>query len=229
MTNRVTLQAELRVETGKGAARALRRSGSVPGVIYGHGEETRACKVETKELEQLLTSVSYENTLIELKLDNGDTSRVLIREVQFHPYRRQILHVDFLAVHKGEKVRLAVPVRVVGSAPGVKEGGIMEHLRHEVEVRCTPAEIPEALELDVSEMDIGSTLSVADLAVPEGVEVMDDPAAALTSVVPPTVHKVEEEEVVEEVEVAAEEGVEPEVVGRGKPAEGEEEAPREES
>ena len=105
----------------------------------------------------------------------------------------------------------------------------MEHLRHEVEVRCTPAEIPEALELDVSEMDIGSTLSVADLAVPEGVEVMDDPAAALTSVVPPTVHKVEEEEVVEEEGVAAEEGAEPEVVGRGKPAEGEEEAPREES
>lgn len=223
MTNRVTLKAELRAKTGKSAARALRRAGAVPGVIYGHGEATRACQVDTQQLERLLTSISYENTLIDLKLDDGDTPRVLIREVQIHPSRREILHVDFLAVHKGEKIRLAVPIRLVGAAPGVKEGGIMEHLRHEVEIRCIPAAIPEALEIDVWGMGIGDSLTVADLKVPEGVEVLDDPATtALISIVPPTVHKVEEEEeVAEEVEVAAEEEAEPEVVGRGKPSDGE--------
>ena len=149
MTMNVTLNAQMRSETGKGAARSLRRDGYIPAVVYGHGEETRACKVETRELERLLSGGAHESTLIDLKLDNGDKSQVLIREVQVHPYRPEILHVDFLAVRKGEKVKLEVPVRLIGEAPGVKEGGIMEHLRHEVEIRCIPSKIPEALELDI--------------------------------------------------------------------------------
>ncbi|UCC49554.1 MAG: 50S ribosomal protein L25/general stress protein Ctc [Gemmatimonadota bacterium] len=216
MTTRVILEAQLRTETGKGAARSLRRQGYVPGVIYGHGEETRACKVNTKELERLLTSGSYESTLIELKLDNGDTPRVLIREVQVHPYRSEVLHVDFLAVHRGEKVRLEVPVRLDGVARGVKEGGILEHLRHEVEIRCDPDQIPEALELDISELGIGDSVTVVDLSTPAGVEILSDSSVAIAAIVPPAALKVEE--VVEEVE-AVEEEAEPEVIGRGKPAE----------
>jgi large subunit ribosomal protein L25 len=216
MTTRVTLEAQLRTETGKGAARSLRRQGYVPGIIYGHGEETRACKINTKELERLLTSGSYESTLIELKLDNGDTPRVLIREVQIHPYRSEVLHVDFLAVHRGEKVRLEVPVRLDGVARGVKEGGILEHLRHEVEIRCDPDQIPEALELDISELGIGDSVTVVDLSAPAGVEILSDSSVAIAAIVPPAALKVEE--VVEEVE-AVEEKAEPEVIGRGKPAE----------
>ena len=218
MSTNVMLEAQLRSERGKGAARALRRAGYVPGIIYGHGEEARACKVNAKELEKLVSLGAYESTLIDLKLDDGGTSSVLIREVQIHPYRSQVLHVDFLAVRKGEKVKLEVSVRIVGAAPGVKEGGIMEHLRHEVEIRTIPSQIPEALELDISSMEIGDQLTAGDLKVPEGVEVLTSPASTIVSVVPPTVHKVEEEVEAVEAEVP-EEAPEPELVGRGKPAE----------
>jgi large subunit ribosomal protein L25 len=223
MGTRVKLEAQLRSETGKGAARSLRRSGFVPAVVYGHGEETRSCKVDTKELERLLTSVQWENTIIDLMMDDGEASDVLIRDVQIHPVRPEVLHIDFLAVHKGKKVKLDVPVRLVGVAPGVKEGGIMEHHRNDVEIRCIPSKIPEALELDISAMGIGDVASVSQLQAPEGVEILSDLAGAIASVVPPTVHKVEAEEVAEEVEVV-EEAAEPEVIGRGKPAEAEGEA-----
>jgi large subunit ribosomal protein L25 len=219
MTTRVTLQAKSRTDTGKGAARTLRRQGYIPGVIYGHGEQTRACQVERKQVEKLLTSGSYESTIIDLKLEDGATSSVLIREVQVHPYRSEVLHIDFLSVRKGERVKLEVPVRLVGLSPGVKEGGIMEHLRHEVEIRCIPSKIPEALDLEISEMDIGDSVTVADLEVPEDVEILTDPAATIASVVPPAVRV--EEEVAEEVEAegVVEGEAEPELVGRGKPAE----------
>lgn len=223
MSTNVTLEAQLRSETGKGAARAFRRSGSVPAVIYGHGEETKSCLVNTKELTRLVAAGAYESTLIDLKLDDGKTQSVLIRDVQVHPYRSELLHVDFLAVRKGEKVRLEVPVRFTGVAPGVKEGGIMEHLRHDVEIRCIPSKIPEALEFDISEMGIGDSVTVADLMVPKDVEILSDDAAVIAAIVPPAVLKVEEEVEAEELE-AAEEEVEPEVIGRGKPAEEAQEA-----
>ena len=212
----VTLSAQLRTGGGKGAARAMRRAGFVPGIIYGHGEETRACKVDAKELERLVTSVAFESTIIDLKLDDGDIPQVLIREIQIHPYRSELLHVDFLTIRKGEKVKLSVPVQITGVAPGVKEGGIMEHLRHEVEIRTIPSKIPDVLELDSSEMGIGDQLTVADIVVSDDVEILTDLSAAIAQVVPPTVHKVEGEEV-EEVEGEVEEGAEePELVGRGK-------------
>lgn len=227
MTTKVSLKVETRSDTGKEAARSLRRQGFVPAVIYGHGEETLACMVEKKQLERLLTTTAYESTLIDLMTDNGE-KRVLIREVQFHPFKPQVLHVDFLTVRKGEKIRLEVPIRLTGEAPGVKEGGILERLRHEVSIRCAPAAIPEALELDISELAIGDSLTVGDLTAPEGVEFLDDASATICSIVPPTVVQVEEEEVPEEeVEEVEGEAAEPEVVGRGKPAE--EEAPTEES
>ncbi len=226
MATKITLDAEPRSETGKEAARALRRQGFVPAVIYGHGEETQVCKIETKQLERLLTSTSYESTLIDLKTEAGSKS-VLIREVQFHPFKPQVLHVDFLAVRKGERIRLEVPILLVGEAPGVKEGGILERHRHEAAVRCAPAAIPDALELDVSELNIGDSLTVAELRAPEDVELLDDPSTTICSVVPPTVVTVEEEEEeVAEEELVEGEAPEPELVGRGKP--GEEEASEEE-
>jgi large subunit ribosomal protein L25 len=226
MSTQTTLSALSRSGTGKGAARTLRRTGLVPAIVYGHGEETRACSVNRKELERVITTRGYESTLIELKLDDGKSQNVLIREVQIHPYRPEVLHVDFLAVHKGEKVKLEVAVRLLGEAPGVKEGGIMEHLRHEVEIRCIPSKIPEALEFDISELGIGDGVTVGDLTVLEDVEILTDSTATIASIVPPTVHKVEEP--VEGLEEVEEEAAEPELVGRGKAAEDEEGAPQEE-
>jgi large subunit ribosomal protein L25 len=219
MTTRMTLRAEPRTTRGKSAARALRRQGYVPGVVYGHGEQTRACQIERKQLEKLLTSGSYESSVIDLTLEDGVTSSVLIREVQVHPYRAEVLHIDFLAIRKGERVKLEVPVRLVGVSPGVKEGGIMEHLRHDVEIRCVPAKIPEALTLDISEMGIGDSVTVADLQVPQDVEILTDAAATIASVVPPAVLRVEEEVVEAEEERVVGEEAEPERIGRVKPAE----------
>ena len=225
MSTQTTLSALSRSESGKGPARTLRRAGLIPAVVYGYGEETRACSVNKKELERVITSRGYESTLIELKLDDRKSQNVLILDVQIHPYRPEVLHVDFLAVHKGEKVKLEVAVRLLGEAPGVKEGGIMEHLRHEVEIRCIPSKIPEALEFDISELGIGDGVTVGDLTVLEDVEILTDLSATIASIVPPTVHKVEEP--VEGLEELEEEAAEPELVGRGKAAE-EEEAPQEE-
>jgi large subunit ribosomal protein L25 len=135
--------------------------------------------------------------------------------------------VDFLAVRKGEKVKLEVPIRIVGLAPGVKEGGILEHLRHEVEIRCLPTNIPDALELDVSALAIGDSATVSALKGPEGVEVLSEPSAVVVSVVPPAVHKVEAEAEAAVAEAPAEEA-EPEVIGRGKAGEEEEEEEAEE-
>ena len=221
MATKVKLTAQLRSETGKGAARSLRRAGYVPGVVYGHGEETRACKLEWRELEKVLTSVHWENTIIDLKMDDGKTADVLIRDVQLHPCRPEVLHIDFLAVHKGEKVKLEVPVRIVGVAPGVKEGGILEHHRMEVEIRCVPSDIPAFLEIDVSGLGIGDVAGIRDLVVPEGVEILDDLEGTICSIVPPAALKHEVEEAAAVLE-AAEEAAEPEVIGRGKPAEEEE-------
>ncbi len=226
MATKVSLKVETRGDTGKEAARSLRRRGFVPAVIYGHGEETQMCMVETKQLEMLLTTTAYESTLIDLVTDDGE-KRVLIREVQFHPFKPQVLHIDFLAVRKGEKIRLDVPVRLIGEALGVKEGGILERLRHEVSIRCAPAAIPEALELEISELNIGDSLTVRDLVAPEGVELLDDASTTICSIVPPTVVQVEEEAVPEEEAEVEGEAAEPEVVGRGKPSE--EKAPAEES
>jgi large subunit ribosomal protein L25 len=184
--------------------------------------------VEARQLERLMATSAFESTLIDLKFDGGETSSVLIREVQVHPYRPLLLHVDFLAVRKGERVKLQVPIRFVGLAPGVKEGGILEHVRHEIEIRCLPTAIPEALELDVTNLAIGDSATVAALRVAEGVEILSDPNAVIASVVPPAVHKVEAEAEAAVAEAPAE-TEEPEVIGRGKAAEEEEEAPEEEA
>jgi large subunit ribosomal protein L25 len=221
MASKVKLAAQRRSETGKGAARSLRRAGYVPAIVYGHGEETQACQLDWRELEKVLTSVHWENTVIDLKIDNGKTANVLIREVQLHPCRPEVLHVDFLAIHKDEKVKLDVPIEIVGVAPGVKEGGILEHHRMEVEIRCLPSNIPQVLEIDVSGLGMGDVASVQDLVVPEGVEILSDLDGTVCSVVPPAVLKQEVEEAEAELE-AAEEEAEPEVIGRGRPAEEEE-------
>ena len=195
----------------------MRRSGYVPAVVYGHGEETRACKLEWRELEKVLTSVHWENTIIDLKMDDGKAADVLIRDVQLHPCRPEVLHIDFLAVHKGEKVKLEVPVQVIGVAPGVKEGGILEHHRMEVEIRCLPSRIPASLEIDVSGLGIGDVANVRDLVVPEGVEILDDLDSTICSIVPPAALKHEVEEAAAVLGAEAE-AAEPEVIGRGKPA-----------
>lgn len=214
------LAARPRSETGKGVNRKLRASGRVPAVVYGHGEETRPLTVDAHELERLLATVRVESTLIELSIEGERAPvRALVRELQTHPYREDVLHIDFYQIHAGEALTVEVPIRLVGASPGVRAGGIMQHALTELEIRCMPDQIPELLEVDVSALEIGDSIHVSDIALPEGIEVLVDAERSVCSVIPPTVAAAEGEEAAPAEAVEAE----PEVIGRGKEAEEESE------
>ena len=213
------LNATPRENVGKGVARSLRREGKIPGVIYGHAREPQPLAIDRRELERLLSHIAAESTVIELALD-GTTARTLIREIQRHPFKREILHVDFQELVAGEKVTINLPIVLHGVPEGVRaEGGILDQTMRELEIRVDPANIPNHIEVDVSELKIGHSIHVSDLTLPEGVEVMDDEDATICVVSAP---RAIEEPVV--AEVPAEGAVaEPEVIGKGKEAEATEE------
>jgi large subunit ribosomal protein L25 len=205
-----SLAATPRSATGKGAARSLRRDGQVPAVIYGHAREAQSLAINTRELERLLNRVSAETTVIELSLD-GRVTRTLIREIQRHPFKRTIIHVDFQELVAGEKVTVDVPIVIVGTAAGVREGGILDQVMRELSVEVDPVNIPNHIDVDVSSLTIGHSVHVSDLVLPEGVTVLDDPDATVAVVSAP--------KVVEETPVAATETeaiAEPEVIGKKK-------------
>ena len=208
MAQAVTLGAERRSKSGKSAARALRREGKVPAVLYGHGRDSESLALNATELEKALQGIAAESTVIELKVD-GSPAQVLIRELQRHPTRLHITHVDFYEIHAGETLTLGVPVRLVGTPIGVKDqGGILEQYLREVEIEVLPQHIPEHVELDVSELEIGDSLHVSDLAIPNA-EILEEMAATVCTVVAP---RVEEEPVPAE----ALEPAEPELIRRPK-------------
>jgi len=216
MVKQVTLTAKTREKTGSGAAGRLRRDGWIPAVIYGHDRDSQPLKVDDTEFRQLLMDISVDNTLVDLDVEGDGVQRVLIREVQTHPWRSQVLHVDFFQIREDEEIRVAIPIRYTGEAQGVREsGGILQTNRNELEVECLPEEIPEYFELDVGELEIGDSLHVADLNT-GGVRPLEDLDATLCVVVPPTIVEVEEEVAEEEVEL---EELEPELVGEEEEAE----------
>jgi large subunit ribosomal protein L25 len=180
-----TLSANARDNSGKGAARSLRSSGRIPAVIYGHGRDPQTLSIETRELEKLLSHISAENTVIDLTVD-GKSARTLIREIQRHPFKRQILHVDFQELVAGEKIIVRVPVILIGVPDGVRmDGGILDQTMRELEVEVDPANIPNHIDVDVTKMVIGSSLHVSDLTLPEGVEVVADEDASVAVVSAP--------------------------------------------
>ena len=188
MVSNATLSAKLREGRGKGLTRKLRASGRVPAIIYGHGEETRELSVDAKELERLFAHIHRENTIINLQIDGlkGDV-KALVREVQSHPYRKEVLHVDFYQIHAGEKLTLQVPVILKGTPPGIKAGGMLQQSIDEIEIRCLPDAIPEHLIADVSGLEIGDSLHVSDLIAPEGVEFLVEAERTICSLQPPLV------------------------------------------
>ena len=177
--------------------------------MYGHGRDTDHVKVQRKQLNVVLDRINVDNTLVNLRVPGEDGEvPVLIREIQRNPVKRDILHVDFFRIKADEKIRVLVPVELIGNPEGVRNsGGILQQNRHEIEVECLPDEIPEKFELDVEELEIGDSLHVADLDT-GGVEPVEELDLTLCTVVPPTIIEVEEEE---EEEAALEE-LEPEVI-----------------
>jgi large subunit ribosomal protein L25 len=211
-----TLTATPREERGKSAARALRRAGKVPAVVYGHGDETRPLTVDAHELQKLLAHSSA-STLIDLKIEGGESMQALIREIQHHPTKPGILHLDLYQIHAGETLTLTVAVRVHGTPVGVRDGGgVMQQVLHELNVECLPRDIPEGIDVEVGELEVGDAIHVRDISI-ANVTILNDGDLTICSVTPPTVAALPEDEQAEEV--AGSEQPEPELVRERRGAE----------
>ncbi|NLJ99804.1 MAG: 50S ribosomal protein L25/general stress protein Ctc, partial [Clostridia bacterium] len=215
----LNLEAQVREDKGKGFVKKLRREGFLPGVLYGLDVETLPVTVNVRDLSRILRSAG-ENALIRLEV-NGKEHITLVRELQRHPVRGDLIHVDFFQISLKEKLETVVPLRIVGESPGVRnEGGILQQMLREIDVRCLPTEIPEYIEVDISNLGFGENIVVGDLEGFGDIELLADPDTALAAVVAP--HEEEEEEVEEideEDEGAAEEGEEEEGEGEEEEAE----------
>lgn len=179
------LSASLRSDTGKGTARALRRGGQIPGIVYGHARDPQALSLSARDFERLLGTVNTETTVIDLSL-GGATTKTLIREIQRHPLSRSVIHIDFQELVAGEKVTVNVPIVLTGTPAGVRlAGGIMTQVLFELQVRVDPANIPSRIQADVTELAIGHSLHVNDLSVPADVEVLDGAEETVVTVAAP--------------------------------------------
>src|SRR3989441_2787426 len=215
MATIVSLTAQRRDQTGKGAARQARLQKKVPAVIYGHGRPAQPLTVDGPALEQALTGVEPASTLIDLTVD-GKKTRALIREIQRHPIRPDIIHVDFYEIHAEEKVTLKVPVHLVGTPDGGRNaGGVLDQVTREVEIEVLPEHIPERVELDVTALKIGDSLHVRDLTIANA-KLLTEADLTIATVVPPRA-----EEVAAPTPEAATEVAEPELIRKVR--EGEEE------
>lgn len=191
------LSAWPRHTSGKGAARKLRREGRLPAVVYGRREEAESLELDTHELSRLLARIHAATTVIDLEVEGGEPRPVLIREIQRHPYRPQLLHVDFFEIRSDVSIRVQVPIQLAGTPTGVEMGGMLQQLRYEVEVECLPGEIPSGFEIDISHLDIGDSIHVSAVDAGE-IAVLDDPAEMICAVLPPAIVEEEEEEAEEE-------------------------------
>jgi len=218
MAANATLTAKGRDGQGKGDNRKLRQTGYIPAVIYGHGEQTRSVAVNAHELELLFSRVHVENTVIDLNVEGEKKPiRALVREVQKHPARGSVVHVDFYQIHAGEVVHIQIPLNFVGTPVGVRNGGILQHTMDELDVEVSADNIPESIEVDVANLEIGDTIHVSDLKIPEGIKVLDTGDRSVCSVSHPQAGIAEAAEVAPEAAAPAE----PEVIRRKKEDESE--------
>lgn len=222
--DRATLKAEPRTEFGSRTSRRLRRQGLVPGVVYGRGDDARPFQADEREIRNVLV---HGGALIDLDLAGDGTVPVVVKEQQRDPVRGELVHLDLHEVKLDEKIQADVTIELLGTedAPGVKEGGVLEHVTHEIAISALPTDIPDSIAADVSGMDIGDTLQLSALVAPEGVEFAlgedtDPDEVTIATLSPPRVEEEPEPELEEEAELVGEEGEVPE--GEEAPAEGEE-------
>jgi large subunit ribosomal protein L25 len=214
MTGKTGLTAKRRQETGKGVARRLRAAGQVPAVLYGKDQETVSLTLDTREALHLFQSISVENTIVNVRIDDDkEELETLVREIQMHPFRPDIVHVDFYCIERGVTLEVDIPVNYVGTPQGVRDGGILEVILHEFRVKCIPSKIPEKIDVDITALDIGDSIHASEISMDEDVELVTDPGQTVCLVSAPRA----EEEVVEEGEegVKGEEGVEGEDTEEG--------------
>jgi large subunit ribosomal protein L25 len=168
------LVAEFREMQGKGASRRLRHDGKVPAILYGGHSEARALTLSHQKLLIMLENERFYSTILSLKV--GDqTQAAILKDVQRHPYKNAIVHIDFQRVEDNQKIRISIPLHFVGAAvsPGVKsQGGIVSHMRNEVEVTCLPKDLPEFIEVDLSALSLNESIHLSQLKIPDGVELI---------------------------------------------------------
>ena len=213
-----SVSVQSRSERGKGAAKRLRRSGLVPAVVYGGSKETEAVALDPKAILKVLRSEAGRNTILTLDIEGGSQDNVILKDWVVDPVLETILHADFQRIAMDKILRVTIPILVRGEAIGVKaEDGLLDMVMREVGAECLPADIPERIECDVTDLHLHESLRVRDLPVPKGVTILDQPDGVVVHVV---VMRAEEEEVAaegEEVEgVVAEAEGEPEVLAKGK-------------
>jgi large subunit ribosomal protein L25 len=213
-SDRITLKADERTEFGSRTSRRLRRSGFVPGVVYGSGSQARPFQVPEREARNALV---HGGALIDVEIAGSKAVPVVIKEQQRDPVRGELVHLDLLEVNLDEEIQAEVAIELIGAeeAPGVKEGGVLEHVTHEITISALPTAIPENIPADVSGMDIGDTLQLSALMPPEGVEFalgedQDPDEITIATLNPPRVEEEPEPEVEEEAELVGEEGEAPE-------------------
>jgi large subunit ribosomal protein L25 len=188
MSETLTLPAEARERAGKGASRAIRRDGRTPAVIYGGKEEPTLIHVEQKELVRQLGTGHFMNSIVNIEID-GKTIRTLPKDVAFHPVTDRPLHVDFLRLTGDSKVEVSVPVVFVNedASPGLKKGGVLNIVRHELDLLCPNADIPEEIQIDVTGREIGDSIHISSVTLPKGVSsVITDRDFTIATVIAPS-------------------------------------------
>jgi large subunit ribosomal protein L25 len=211
---KVVIEAQKRIKIDKTSRSALRKEGKVPAVYYSKHHEPLPVQFSEKAIHPLV--FTSKTSLITLNVDGKEELDCVIKDVQFDPVSEKIVHIDLLGLKKGEKFQIEVPVQLVGNAIGIKEGGILQHTLHKILIECLPADIPEQVEIDVTELKLGDAIHAGDLKFDNFV-VLNSPESIIASVTHPKVEKVAETEV-----AVAGETAEPEVIAKGKPQDTEE-------
>jgi len=203
----IELKTNIRTTIGNGPARALRREGKMPAVLYGPNMETVLLSVAVNDLEQVLKKSRSGQILLNLVIQNGESSTrtAMIKELQIHPVSSAFQHVDFYEIAMDRKIRVKVPVAVTGKAVGVEHGGILQIIRRELEVLCLPFALQESIEIDVADLDVGDSIHVGDIPLEGDIELLDEDHFTVATLLTPKVEALE----VEEEELEEEEGEEP--------------------
>jgi large subunit ribosomal protein L25 len=207
MSEQLTLSAEARERAGKGASRALRTQGRVPAVVYGEKQEALSIHLEEKALVRILNTGHFMNSVVMIDV-GGRQTRTLPKDVQFHPVSDRPLHVDFLRIAEHATVTVAVPINFVNDelSPGIKRGGVLNAVRHDLELVCDAAEIPEEVVIDLTGLDIGDSIHISQISLPAGTQsAITDRDFTIATIVAPSGVKAE---AAEAAAAAAEEGVE---------------------
>lgn len=180
----IEVTAFSRNSNGTGPARRMRKTGRVPGVVYGAGKDSQAIELDHNALARHLKMEAFHASILDMTVE-GSREKVLLRDVQMHPWRAEVLHVDFQRVAADRKIHMKVPLHFINAetCPGVKEGGIVSHVMNDVDVQCLPADLPEFIEVDLGAMDINQSIHVTELSIPNGVELVarlrqDNPVVA---------------------------------------------------